>query len=280
MATTAPDARLRGGAAAWCTRNAVNLLISVGRTYARRPTPVNSQSGPNREATSGRDPARTGYTRDPITVVLVDREQLVCSAMFQTLSAGGLQVIGAAGNGEDAIATVTQLHPDVVVIGLELPGLSGVQTIGELSQLAPATRVLVLTHSEDQVVEAIVAGASGYILNNAAPDAILAAVRATAAGESVLSPKIAGKLLQRIRERDVPVTAASHAAAHAIRTLLTPRELEIFEHLASGESNQQIGRALSLSTNTVHNHVASILAKLHLENRIQAAVQAVRTGIA
>ncbi|MDX6691342.1 MAG: two-component system, NarL family, nitrate/nitrite response regulator NarL [Solirubrobacteraceae bacterium] len=200
--------------------------------------------------------------------------------MFQTLSAGGLQVIGAAGNGEDAIATVTQLHPDVVVIGLELPGLSGVQTIGELSQLAPATRVLVLTHSEDQVVEAIVAGASGYILNNAAPDAILAAVRATAAGESVLSPKIAGKLLQRIRERDVPVTAASHAAAHAIRTLLTPRELEIFEHLASGESNQQIGRALSLSTNTVHNHVASILAKLHLENRIQAAVQAVRTGIA
>jgi DNA-binding NarL/FixJ family response regulator len=129
------------------------------------------------------------------------------------------------------------------------------------------------------VVEAIIAGASGYILKSAPPAAIVAAVQATAAGESVLSSKIAGKLLERIRERDIPITADSKSAALAIRGALTRRELEIFTRLASGESNQDIGRALSLSTNTVSNHIASILAKLHLDNRIQAAVQAVRSGL-
>jgi len=124
-----------------------------------------------------------------------------------------------------------------------------------------------------------VAGAHGYILKSAAPEAIISAVRATAAGQSVLSPQIAGKLLERIRERDIPVTAGGHSAAVAIRAALTVRELEIFQRLASGESNQDIGRELSLSTNTVSNHIASILAKLHLENRIQAAVHAVRAGI-
>ena len=119
------------------------------------------------------------------------------------------------------------------------------------------------------MVEAIVAGASGYIFKTAQPKAIIAAVRATAAGESVISSQIAGKLLQRIRERDIPVTATSHDAASAIRSALTQRELEIFDRLASGKTNREIARELSLSTNTVHNHIASILARLHLHNRIQ-----------
>ena len=95
----------------------------------------------------------------------------------------------------------------------------------------------------------------------------------------MLSPEIAGKLLDRIRERDIPVTASSQDAASAIRAALTERELAIFTRLASGDSNQDIARELSLSTNTVHNHITSILAKLHLENRVQAAVHAVRSGI-
>jgi NarL family two-component system response regulator LiaR len=138
----------------------------------------------------------------------------------------------------------------------------------------------VLTRSEEnRVVEAIIAGASGYILKTATPEAITNAVKATAAGESVLSPQVAGKLLQRIRELDLPVKTSGSTAA-AIRAALTERELEIFTRLASGNSNHQIANDLSLSTNTVANHIASILAKLHLENRIQAAVQAVRSGIA
>ena len=218
----------------------------------------------------------------PITVVVVDDEQMIRGALAQTLAGGGLELVGEAANAQDALRLVVDVRPDVVLMDLRLPDGSGVQTIERLGLLAPASRILILTRTEqNRVVEAIVAGASGYILKTAPPKAIIAAVRATAAGESVISSQIAGKLLQRIRERDIPVTTAttSRDAATAIRAALTERELEIFERLASGNSNQDIARELSLSANTVHNHIASILAKLHLDNRIQAAAQAVRAGI-
>lgn len=221
-----------------------------------------------------------GDRRVSVTVVLVDNEPLIRSALARTLSDSGINVLGEAVTGEDAIELVLDIRPDVVLTGIRLPGMSGLETIERLSLLAPASRVLVLTHSEhNQVVEAIIAGASGYILKTAPPKAIIAAVRATAAGESVLSPEIAGKLLQRIRELHIPVIPTSEPDANAIRAALTVRELEIFRHLASGASNQQIGHRLSLSANTVANHITSILDKLHLDNRIQAAAQAIRAGI-
>jgi DNA-binding NarL/FixJ family response regulator len=211
---------------------------------------------------------------------VVDDEQMIRGALVQTLTGGGLDLVGEAANARDALRLVVDVRPDVVLTDLRLPDSSGVQAIEQLTLLAPASRILILTRTEpNRVVEAIVAGASGYILKTAPPKAIIAAVRATAAGESVISSQIAGKLLQRIRERDIPVTTTSDNAAIAIRAVLTERELEIFERLASGHSNHQIAHDLSVSTNTVANHIASILAKLHLENRIQAAVQAVRTGI-
>jgi DNA-binding NarL/FixJ family response regulator len=218
--------------------------------------------------------------RRPVTVATVDDEQLTRTALAQMLIAAGLELVGEAANATDAIELVLDLRPDVVLIDIRLPGISGVRAIERLGLLAPASRVLVLTRSEEnRVVEAILAGATGYIVKTAPPKAIIAAVRATAAGESVLSPQIAGRLLQRIREREIPITANSQDAATAIRAALTKRELEIFTRLASGRNNHEISVELSLSTNTVANHIASILAKLHLENRIQAAVQAVRSGI-
>src|SRR3954451_16331952 len=169
--------------------------------------------------------------RPPITVVLVDDEQLTRVGLAQALSSGGLQLVGEAATGEDAIELVGDVRPDVVPMDLQLSGMSGVQAIQQLGLLAPASRVLVLTRSEqNRVVEAIVAGASGYILKSAPVDAIISAVRATAAGESVLSSKIAGKLLQRIRELDIPLKTSAIAAV-AIRTALTDRELEIFKRL-------------------------------------------------
>jgi DNA-binding NarL/FixJ family response regulator len=214
-----------------------------------------------------------------ITVVVVDDERLIRVALAQTLSDGGIELVGQADNGEDAIEIVLAVRPDVVLMDVKLPRLSGVRAIEQLGLLAPASRVLVLTRSEqNRVVEAIIAGASGYILKDAPPAAIISAVQATAAGQSVLSPQIAGKLLQHIRKLDIPVKNSDRAAV-AIRAALTSRELEIFTLLASGNSNPEIARELSLSTNTVSNHIASILAKLHLENRIQAAVEAVRSGI-
>src|SRR3984957_610927 len=138
----------------------------------------------------------------PVTVVLVDDEQLIRGAIAQALASSGLELVGEAVNGEDAIEIVVDVHPDVVLMDLRLPGISGVEAIEQLGLLAPASRVLVLTRSEqNRVVEAIVAGASGYILKSAPSKAIAAAVRATAGGECVLSPQIAGKLLDRIRER-------------------------------------------------------------------------------
>jgi DNA-binding NarL/FixJ family response regulator len=227
-----------------------------------------------------RSEQRFGAERQaPITVVVVDDEHLIRSALAQAISNSDIELVGEAANGEDAIEIVVDVRPDVVLMDLRLPGISGVQAIEQLGLLAPASRVLVLTRAEhNRVVEAIIAGASGYILKSASAEAIIAAVRATAAGESVLSSQIAGKLLQRIRELDIPVKDTDTAAV-AIRAVLTDRELDIFTRLASGDSNQQIARELSLSTNTVANHIASILAKLHVENRIQAAVQAVRSGI-
>lgn len=212
--------------------------------------------------------------------MLVDDERLVRSALTQALSDAGIDVIGEAASGDDALELVLDLRPDVVTMDPNLPGTSGEDVIRRLAVLAPTSPVLVLTRSDqNKVVEAIIAGASGYILKSAPAEAIISAVRATAAGESVISSQIAGKLLERIRELDIPTTATRPTAASAIRASLTPRELDIFRMLASGESNQEIGRQLALSTNTVRNHIKSILAKLQLENRIQAAVEAVRAGI-
>lgn len=217
--------------------------------------------------------------RVSVTVVLVDDEPLIRTALAERLSAAGLKLVGEAATGEEAIELVLDLRPNVVLTDIIPSSVSGAQTIKRLTLLAPASRVLVLTHSEqNRVVEAIIAGASGYILKTAASEEIISAVRATAAGECVLSSQIAGKLLDRVRQTDIPITASQDAAT-AIRAALTERELEIFTQLASGKSNQQIARDLSLSTNTVANHIKSILAKLHLHNRIQAAAQAIRAGI-
>jgi DNA-binding NarL/FixJ family response regulator len=207
--------------------------------------------------------------------------ELIRTALARLLVAAGLGVIGEAQCEQEGIRKVVELEPDVVLVEPAQDGTSGVETIRELSAHAPASRILVLSDSEapSRVVDAIVAGASGYMLKSARPEELIAAVRASAAGDCVISPQVAGDLFNRLREREIPVTARSLHAADAIRAALTERELEIFGRLAGGESNQEIGRELSLSENTVKNHVASILKKLDLDNRVQAAVHAVRSGI-
>jgi DNA-binding NarL/FixJ family response regulator len=222
-----------------------------------------------------------GDRRRAITVVSVDDEPIIREMLAHMLTGNGLELVGEADNGRDALELVLDLRPDVVIMDLGLPGVTGVQATEQISLLAPASRVLILTGSEqNSVVEAIVAGASGYVLKTASTDEIIAAVIATANGKAILSPQIAGKLLERVRDLDLPTTDKTSATATAIRTALTARELEILTRLASGATNQKIGAELALSTNTIANHITSILTKLHLENRIQAAVQAVRAGIA
>src|SRR3954451_4906121 len=244
-----------------------------------RSGPLEADGGSDRGGPTGLSAAASSKRPPPITVALIDEEQLTRVGLAEALSSSGLELVGEAATGENGMELVVDTRPDVVLMDLQLPGMSGVQAIEQLGLLAPTSRVLVLTRSEqNRVVDAIIAGARGYILKNSPVKAIISAVKATAAGESVLSSKIAGKLLQRIREQDIPVKT-SPVAEGTIRAALTDRELEIFKRLASGKSNHEIAQDLSLSRNTVANHLASILAKLHLENRIQAAADAVRSGI-
>jgi DNA-binding NarL/FixJ family response regulator len=157
-------------------------------------------------------------------------------------------------------------------------GLSaaGFEVAGEV---APGGRVFMLTRSEEHhVVEAVLVASSGVVLESAPAEAIIGDVGATAAGESVLAPQIAATLLERIREREMPFVADSDAAA-AIRAALTDRELEILSRLTTGKTNSEMAADLHLSSSTVSSHVANILLKLQLENRVQAAVHAVRSGI-
>jgi two-component system nitrate/nitrite response regulator NarL len=142
--------------------------------------------------------------------------------------------------------------------------------------VAPNTRVLVLTRSAEkhEVLEAILAGACGYLVKDAPAESLVSSIKAAAVGETVISPKIAGQLLDQIRGWD-----KSSEAAAAIRALLTPRELEVLKLLAGGKDNPEIAEELFISRRTVKNHISNILSKLQLQNRIQAAVHAVRSGI-
>ena len=211
-----------------------------------------------------------------VRVVVVDDQPIVRTAVRKMLTDAEVSVVGEAEDGEAAVRLVSELAPEVVVMDLGLPGLSGIEATRKLATIAPLARVLVLTGSADQhdVLEAILAGACGYLLKDATAEEIGEAVRAAAAGESVISRSVAGRLLNEIRGRD-----SDAGPGDAIRATLTDRELEVLKLVASGKENNEIARELFISPKTVQNHISSILAKLQLENRIQAAVAAVRSGI-
>jgi DNA-binding NarL/FixJ family response regulator len=207
-----------------------------------------------------------------IRVVVVDDHELFRRGLRGMLEEQGLRVIGEAANGEEALRLAGHARPDVVVMDLNLPRMSGVEAARKLAVAAPAVNVLVLTVSGDEqsVTEAIEAGARGYLLKDASIEEIAAGIRAAAAGEALVSPRIAAQLIERLRGR---------ATAAPARPGLTEREVEVLRLLAEGRDNHEIADALTISPRTVKNHVASILMKLGLDNRVQAAVYAVRKGI-
>jgi two-component system nitrate/nitrite response regulator NarL len=209
-------------------------------------------------------------------VLLVDDHDLFRTGLRNLLEEQGVNVVGEAENGQNALRLVAELAPDVVIMDLNMPGLSGVETTRRLTGMAPLTRVLVLTISVDDedVIKAVMAGACGYLLKDASIEDLIAGIRAAAAGESLISPQIAAKLLQRLRAK-----TTSEEAAKTIRTELSDREIEVLKLIANGKDNAQIARELFISPKTVKNHISNILMKLQIENRIQAAVYAVRSGI-
>ena len=211
-----------------------------------------------------------------IRVVVVDDHDLFRTGLRNLLEEQGVNVVGEAANGQKAIQLAGELAPDVVIMDLNMPGLTGVETTRKLAGVAPLTRVVVLTISadDDDVMDAVMAGACGYLLKDSSIQDLIVGIRAAAAGESLISPQIAGKLLQRLRSQ-----STNQDAAATIRAELSDREIEVLKLIANGKDNAQIARELFISPKTVKNHISNILMKLQIENRIQAAVYAVRSGI-
>src|ERR687887_1193785 len=224
------------------------------------------------------EPIQTTTTPDQASprVLLVDDHDLFRTGLRNLLEEEGVDVVGEAAAGDDALRFVRELQPDVVVMDLNMPGMTGVEATKKIIAYAPLTRVVVLTISDQDadVMEAIFAGACGYLLKDASIEDVMRGIQAAAIGESLISPTIAGKVLERVR-----AATASPDAAEAIRAELSEREIEVLKLIANGKDNAQIAADLHISPKTVKNHISNILMKLQIDNRIQAAVYAVRSGI-
>lgn len=209
-----------------------------------------------------------------IRVLVVDDHPVVRHGLRAFLaSREGIEVAGEAGDGETAVIEAQRLRPDVVLIDLVMPGAGGVAAIRRLRAAVPEARILVLTSfsSEDQVIPAVQAGAAGYLLKDVAPAELESAVRTVARGEALLDAQVVGRVMAELAH-------GPQARTPGIDDL-TPRELEVLRLLARGRSNRQLAAELFVSEKTVKTHVSSILAKLRLGDRTQAALWAVRAGL-
>jgi len=213
---------------------------------------------------------------DSIRILVADDHAIVREGLRWLISTEpGMELVGEAGDGVEAVEKVRTLRPDVILMDLVMPRKTGIEAIGEIKQENPDVHILVLTTfaEDDKVFSAIKAGAQGYLLKDASPQELLHAIRSIHRGEPSIHPIIAQKLmreLQRPSEPDLPPT----------KEPLTEREVDVLRLIARGLSNQQIAETLIISERTARTHVGNILSKLHLANRTQAALYALREGLA
>jgi len=222
-------------------------------------------------------------TAPPVRLLLVDDHPVVRQGLRTFLATRpDFEVVGEAGDGETAIAEAARLRPDVILMDLVMPGVDGLEAIGRIRGAEPNARILVLTSfaSADQVLPALRAGAAGYLLKDAAPAEVEAAIRAVHRGEGLLDPAVTATVLAEFTHRqaggDRGDDAASTDPGYAS---LTPREREVLGLLGRGLANAAIARELFVAEKTVKTHVSSILAKLRLADRTQAALYAARLGL-
>jgi len=211
---------------------------------------------------------------DPITVLLVDDHEMVRRGVRAFLETRpDITVVAEAGSGEEAVRLATEHAPDVALMDLIMPGMDGVEATRRLTARSPRTNVIMLTsyHDDEHVFPAIRAGALSYVLKEVGPEELADAVRKAAAGEAVLHPRVAARVVRELHGawRDEP---------NAFREL-SDRELEVLKLIAAGLSNAEIAGRLYVSEKTVKSHVSNILGKLHLADRTQAAVYAWRQGV-
>jgi DNA-binding NarL/FixJ family response regulator len=213
----------------------------------------------------------------PLRVVIADDQALVRVGFRLILETEeGIEVVAEAGNGEEAIAAVRRLRPDVVLMDVRMPGLDGLEATRRIVVGGRTCRVIMLTtfDLDEYVYAALEAGASGFLLKDVSPEHLVASVRMVAAGDALLAPSITRRLIERFVHRD-------QVAAIAPRELtgLTAREREVLILMARGLSNAELAVRLHLSEATVKTHVARILSKLDIRDRVQAVVLAYETGL-
>ena len=212
---------------------------------------------------------------EKIRVLLVDDHTLFRSGIKSLLQRNeAFEVVDEAGDGLEGIKRARSHQPDVVLLDLHMPGVSGLEAVKVMAEEMPEVRVLMLTVSEDaqDLMEALRAGASGYLLKNIETDALVDAIRRAARGESVVSPQMTAQLIQGVRNQP------KIAQAVVERDKFSPRERDILACLARGESNKEIARALDLAESTVKIHVQNIFKKLNMGSRVQVALYAVERG--
>jgi len=209
---------------------------------------------------------------DPITILVVDDHAVVREGLRAFLGLqDGFEIVGEAADGDEALARAEQLDPDVILMDLVMPGRDGVSAMQTLKQRASRSRVIVLTSflEDDRLLPALEAGAAGYLLKNSQPAELARAVRAAHAGEAIIDPTVAARLVHALSERP---------AAPAFDDLTT-RERDVLALIAQGRSNKRIALELGISEKTVKTHVGHVLAKLDVTDRTQAAVLAVQAGL-
>lgn len=215
----------------------------------------------------------------PIRVLIVDDHTLFRSGIKALLQRHkDFEVVGEAGDGLEGLKRAKSLQPNVVLLDLHMPGISGREAVQLIVEESPGTRVVMLTVSEDaeDLVDCLRAGASGYLLKNIETDYLIDAIQRAANGESVMSPHMTGKLVQEFRTQPKGGASPQSGEEHE---KLSPREKEIITYLARGASNKEVARTLGVAESTVKIHVQSILKKLNLTSRVQAAVYAVEHGL-
>ncbi len=232
------------------------------------PAPAPSASAPPGDDERG----------DAIRVLIADDHALFRRGLEMVLQAEpGLELVGQASDGQEAVKLATEVVPDVVLMDIRMPKMTGIEAARRMKETAPSAKIVILTISDedDDLFEAIRAGASGYLLKDILLDELAGSVRSVHGGQSLINPSMAGKLLTEfatLARRDAEDEPAKHAPAPK----LTEREMEVLRLVARGMNNRDIAKELFISENTVKNHVRNILEKLQIHSRMEAVMIAVR----